>query len=44
MDFLKTCLSEFNGEKDEEGPQKKNELWVRNQAMQQFGQIIHAVH
>jgi len=29
---------------NDESLSKKNEFWVRNQAMQYFGQIIHAVH
>lgn len=36
--------SDDNVTEKDEGVTKKNEFWVRNQAMQYFGQIIHAVH
>jgi len=48
LNFLKTSLKLYTGiagtNKEEEVVKKKNELWIRNQAMSHFGKIIHAIH
>jgi hypothetical protein len=48
LNFLKTSLKPYRGipgmDKEEEVVKKKNELWIRNQAMSRFGKIIHAIH
>jgi len=44
LDFLKVSLLQPSDQEEEDALQKKNEGWVRNQAMQSFGEIIHAVY
>ena len=51
LNFLKLSLKPYEAQPsnetngiEEEQHRKKTELWVRNQAMAQFGKIIHGIY